>query len=689
MADTIAEVTTTATITYSLKDSYKAAMGVLFENGRNPLDRLLPLPGRDSLKASLTQAYHVLRVANSLDLNYQGLDTLLQERIDVITRTKPQVPELNELLELVKDEKRKKEHGEKFDIKDPITESYTEVAKEILSKEFEEDEFNLENKLYDKGDIEQARDYNLRKIREVLAIMNDMGSCYGLLDNNVFYGILELVMGYVPQRGRKPALLYDVEDEMNKGKRFSFWFSSRDGVSIVLPKCAEPIYLGNLTDLRRIDEFRDQLMPLFAQIGAEIELFSNAANNMIKITVADAVRQIASLQLGKSSKADYPANAIDYAEQRIIAMTAEIQKLRESVSAYQNYLRELTEAFGTDVNPTISVKGLLASYLLRQTASLEGRLTAETNRAEELAKDNAELHKQLSASEAREFDPKTISPKDIARIPGDRLAQADIYPKVAYGGKRPVEIRDIIESLKAEVAGLKQNYEDKLKEERDHFEQELKRIGEENTRLNKSVDLLQRQLMVYRNETEPIREEGRREFVKGIIGEELLDDKLSAYDNYKKYVTLQLGKKVDREKLLYEAFGEHSKRYQTINEMLDATVREKTSALERKISEATQEIGQLKGEIAANSQTIDGLQLQLNGLRNKEIKPKGYLDLAEAYDHATKIMKPSDSKTQFTHDPAKFYEWLLGAISDGTIQVKGNRFIDEEQLDGLIAAIQK
>src|SRR3989338_1845730 len=622
MADTIAEVTTTATITYSLKDSYKAAMGVLFENGRNPLDRLLPLPGRDSLKASLTQAYHVLRVANSLDLNYQGLDTLLQERIDVITRTKPQVPELNELLELVKDEKRKKEHGEKFDIKDPITESYTEVAKEILSKEFEEDEFNLENKLYDKGDIEQARDYNLRKIREVLAIMNDMGSCYGLLDNNVFYGILELVMGYVPQRGRKPALLYDVEDEMNKGKRFSFWFSSRDGVSIVLPKCAEPIYLGNLTDLRRIDEFRDQLMPLFAQIGAEIELFSNAANNMIKITVADAVRQIASLQLGKSSKADYPANAIDYAEQRIIAMTAEI-------------------------------------------------------------------HKQLSASEAREFDPKTISPKDIARIPGDRLAQADIYPKVAYGGKRPVDIRDIIESLKAEVAGLKQNYEDKLKEERDHFEQELKRIGEENTRLNKSVDLLQRQLMVYRNETEPIREEGRREFVKGIIGEELLDDKLSAYDNYKKYVTLQLGKKVDREKLLYEAFGEHSKRYQTINEILDATVREKTSALERKISEATQEIGQLKGEIAANSQTIDGLQLQLNGLRNKEIKPKGYLDLAEAYDHATKIMKPSDSKTQFTHDPAKFYEWLLGAISDGTIQVKGNRFIDEEQLDGLIAAIQK
>ena len=48
MADTIAEETTTATITYSLKDSYKAVMGALFEDGRNPLDRLLAIPGRDS-----------------------------------------------------------------------------------------------------------------------------------------------------------------------------------------------------------------------------------------------------------------------------------------------------------------------------------------------------------------------------------------------------------------------------------------------------------------------------------------------------------------------------------------------------------------------------------------------------------------------------------------------------------------
>ena len=72
------------------------------------------------------------------------------------------------------DEKRKKEHGEKLDIKDPITESYTEVAKEILSKEFEEDEFNLENKLYDKGDIEQARDYNLRKIRGGISAQRDI-----------------------------------------------------------------------------------------------------------------------------------------------------------------------------------------------------------------------------------------------------------------------------------------------------------------------------------------------------------------------------------------------------------------------------------------------------------------------------------------------------------------------------------
>lgn len=168
-----------------------------------------------------------------------------------------------------------------------------------------------------------------------------------------------------------------------------------------------------------------------------------------------------------------------------------------------------------------------------------------------------------------------------------------------------------------------------------------------------------------------------------------MDNNLSAYDNYKRYVKLQLGKKVDREELLYEAFGEHSKTYKTINEMLDAAVRDKTSPLERKISDATHEVKQLKGNIAANAQTIDGLQSQLNELRSMAIKPEGYLDLAEAYDHTTKIMKPSDSKTQLTNDPVRFYEWLLGAIQNGTIDVKGNRFIDQKQLDGLIAAIPK
>ncbi len=297
---------------YSIKDSYQSVFHALVENNdlggidfliADPEKRSTAASAEELMRKSLEQTFHVLRVANHLGLGYEKLDDEARERVDEVIDSCSRLNGDSGFAELIKAVQYEKEQApaksssarqvqpyddigsreNMLEIKARNT-AYTALARIMLEENKPEhdewssdgeNDYSLYARLNTAAALHRYKGSDLTTLGHLAFALNDMGLCFGALQEALQDFVLDACENSYISPGKKSSILQAIQDQLNEGTEYGVEFS-RTGITLVTPS-GTSIELGYVGYNHPAADIKKMLAPLADDPKASASFRKSAA----------------------------------------------------------------------------------------------------------------------------------------------------------------------------------------------------------------------------------------------------------------------------------------------------------------------------------------------------------------------------------------------------------------------------